>query len=122
MAQRSAEVVAAGPGLEPGTARSKVWCATIAPAGNRSKSTEKGEDFEETFSVVRLFGQGREPCFFTDRVEGLAAELDRFGQGGCSEGEMAHFSSGTGFGFAVEMEGSAGKGEEWGPVGFPMVP
>jgi len=35
---------------------------------------------------------------------------------------MAHFSSGTGFGFAVEMQGSTRKGEEWGPVGFPMVP
>ena len=40
---------AAGPGLEPGTARSKVWCATIAPAGNDSKSTESWEEFEETF-------------------------------------------------------------------------
>ena len=39
-----------------------------------------------------------------------------------AEGEMAHFSSGACFGFAVEMEGGAGKGEEWGPVGFSVVP
>ena len=71
---------------------------------------------------MRLFGQGRETCFFAYRVEGLAAELDRFGQGGCAEGEMTHFPSGTGFGFAVEMEGSTGKGEEWRPVGFSLGP
>jgi hypothetical protein len=35
---------------------------------------------------------------------------------------MTHFPSGTGCGFAVEMEGSAGKGEEWSPVGFSLGP
>ncbi len=52
MGKRSEAVVAAGPGLEPGTARSKVWCATIAPAGNDSKSTESWEEFEETFLAL----------------------------------------------------------------------
>ena len=113
---------AAGPGLEPGTARSKVWCATIAPAGNRSKSTETGEDFEETFCAGRLGSERGKACFFADGVEGLAAELDGFVQRGGSESEVAHFSARAGLGFSVEVEGSTGEGEERSPIGFTMVP
>ena len=54
---------AAGPGLEPGTARSKVWCATIAPAGNDSKSTESWEEFEETFLAQSQVKRGERFAF-----------------------------------------------------------
>ena len=37
---------AAGPGLEPGTARSKVWSATIAPAGNDLSLSDSNLNFE----------------------------------------------------------------------------
>jgi len=52
----------------------------------------------------------------------LAAELDGFVQRGGSESEVAHFSARAGLGFSVEVEGSAGEGEEGSPIGFAMVP
>lgn len=112
---------AAGPGLEPGTARSKVWCATIAPAGNRSNSTGTGEDFEETFSA-KLFGKRREVCFFTNGIEGLATELDGLIEGGGAKGKVSHFSPRSGFRLAVKVKGGSGQSEEWSPIWFPLGP
>ena len=94
---------AAGPGLEPGTARSKVWCATIAPAGNLSNSTGTGEDFEETFST-RLFGERGKICFFSNGIEGLVTELDGLIEGGSAEGKVSHFPARAGFRFSVKVK------------------
>ena len=52
----------------------------------------------------------------------MAAELDGFVQRGGSESEVAHFSARAGLGFSVEVEGSAGEGEERSPIGFAVVP